>query len=80
MIIRHKRTSTLSDDINPKIMYLEYDTETDLVCHKDANEEVLKSWRYEGTTVETFRKFSRQWPEYWCEDTLDQDLWMDIGL
>ena len=79
MIIRHKRTSTLSDDINPKIMYLEYDTETHLVCHKDANEVVIKSW-YDKMEEEFFRQFPQRWPDYWYEDTLDQDLWMDIGL
>jgi hypothetical protein len=80
MIIRHKRTTTQSDEINPKIMYLEYDTETGLACHKDANEKVLKSWRYEGTTVEDFQRFPQRWPDYWYEVPLDPDLIMDIGL
>jgi hypothetical protein len=80
MIIRHKRTTTESSEINPRIMYLEYDTETNMVCHKDADGGVLKSWHYESVDSEAFRRFPQQWPEYWYNVPFDFDLEMDIGL
>ena len=79
MIIRHKRTSTQSSEISPRIMYLEYNTETHMVCHRDANEVMIKSW-LDHMEEDWFRQFAQLWPDYWYEVPIDPDLIMDIGL
>jgi hypothetical protein len=80
MIIRHKRTSLETSEINPRIKYLEYDTVLDQVYHKDDQGNVLKSWSgWNGGEVD-FHAFAHRWKDLWYEIPWDEDLVMDEGL